>query len=221
MKLSYCDLYFCDKAILVEGASERLLLPNMMEKCRKVGDFDGVPIPLTNQYYTIVEVGGAYVHHFFDIVDYLEIPTLIITDIDFVGSDRKRCQKDMAVRSSNAAINEWCRRQYQIDEIVALEKVIDLAGDATKRTEKLRHLEFQKEENGFHPRSLEEAIINCNRSMFGKSATEMLDFMDEGEKKTDFALKLLTDSSYIDYQIPLYIRDGLVWLNCQSRGGQP
>jgi predicted ATP-dependent endonuclease of OLD family len=221
MKLSYCDLYFCDKAILVEGASEKLLLPNMMEKCRKAGEFDGVPIPLTNQYYTIVEVGGAYVHHFFDIVDYLEIPTLIITDIDFVGSDRKRCQKDMAVRSSNAAINAWCYRQYQITGTVSLEQVNELASDATKRTEKLRHLEFQKEENGFHPRSLEEAIINCNRSMFGKSATEMLDFMDEGEKKTDFALKLLTDSSYIDYQIPLYIRDGLVWLNCQSRGGQP
>lgn len=221
MKLSYCDLYFCDKAILVEGASERLLLPNMMEKCRKAGDFEGVPIPLTNQYYTIVEVGGAYVHHFFDIVDYLEIPTLIITDIDFVGSDRKRCQKDMAVRSSNAAINAWCCRQYKISGTVPLEKVIELAGDAAKRTVKFRHLEFQKEEYDFHPRSLEEAIINCNRSLFGKSATEMLDFMNEGEKKTDFALKLLTDSSYIDYKIPLYIKDGLVWLNQQSRGGQP
>lgn len=25
LKLSYCDLYFCDKAILVEGATERFL----------------------------------------------------------------------------------------------------------------------------------------------------------------------------------------------------
>lgn len=58
MKLSYCDLYFCDKAILAEGASERLLLPNMMEKCKNAGDFSGVSIPLTNQYYSIVEVGG-------------------------------------------------------------------------------------------------------------------------------------------------------------------
>ena len=56
--------------------------------------------------------------------------------------------------------------------------------------------------------------------MFGKSATEMLDFMNEGEKKTNFALKLLTDSSYIDYKIPLYIHDGLVWLNQQTSGGQ-
>ena len=127
----------------------------------------------------------------------------------------------MAVRSSNPAINAWCCRQYQITGTVTLEIVNELAGDPAKRTEKLRHLVFQKEENGFYPRSLEEAIINCNRNMFGKTATEMLDFMDEGEKKTDFALKLLTDSNFIDYQLPLYILDGLVWLNRQSRGGQP
>lgn len=217
MKLSYCDLYFCDKAILVEGASERLLLPDMMEKCRKAGDFSDVQIPLTNQYYTVVEVGGAYVHNFFDIVDYLEIPTLVITDVDFVGADKKRCQKDVAVRSSNAAINDWCRRQYQITGTVPIAKVHELATDEEKRVEGLRRLEFQREENGFHPRSLEEAIQNANRVLFGKTETEVLDFAKESDKKTDFALRLLVDDQYADYQLPSYIRDGLVWLNKQTR----
>lgn len=217
MKLSYCDLYFCDKAILVEGASERLLLPDMMEKCRKAGDFSGVQIPLTNQYYTVVEVGGAYVHNFFDIVDYLEIPTLVITDVDFVGADKKRCQKDAAVRSSNAAINDWCRRQYQITGTVPIAKVHELATDEMKRVEGLRRLEFQREENGFHPRSLEEAIQNVNRPLFGKTETDILDFAKESDKKTDFALRLLIDDQYADYQLPSYIRDGLVWLNKQTR----
>ena len=217
MKLSYCDLYFCDKAILVEGASERLLLPDMMEKCRKAGDFSDVQIPLTNQYYTVVEVGGAYVHNFFDIVDYLEIPTLVITDVDFVGADKKRCQKDVAVRSSNAAINDWCRRQYQITGTVPIAKVHELATDEEKRVEGLRRLEFQREENGFHPRSLEEAIQNANRVLFGKTETEVLDFAKESDKKTDFALRLLVDDQYADYQLPSYIRDGIVWLNKQTR----
>lgn len=217
MKLSYCDLYFCDKAILVEGATERLLLPDMMEKCRKAGDFSGVQIPLTNQYYTVVEVGGAYVHNFFDIVDYLEIPTLVITDVDFVGVDKKRCQKDDAVRSSNAAINEWCRRQYQITGTVPIAKVHEIAADEKKRVEGLRRLEFQREENGFHPRSLEEAIQNANRVLFGKTETEVLDFSQETDKKTDFALRLLVDDKYADYQLPSYIHDGLVWLNKQTR----
>ena len=71
----------------------------------------------------------------FDIVDYLEIPTLVITDVDFVGADKKRCQKDVAVRSSNAAINHWCRRQYQITGTVPIAKVHELAADEEKRVE--------------------------------------------------------------------------------------
>src|SRR5699024_8176118 len=39
LKLSYCDLYFCDKAILVEGAAERLLLPKVISKCEAAGLF--------------------------------------------------------------------------------------------------------------------------------------------------------------------------------------
>lgn len=40
LTLTKCDLFFADKAIFVEGASERLLLPDMIEKCDKKGDFD-------------------------------------------------------------------------------------------------------------------------------------------------------------------------------------
>lgn len=82
MKVSYCDLYFCDKAILVEGASERLLIPDMIRKCDAEGIFGD--LSLENQYYTILEVGGAYAHLFYDFVDYLGIPTLIITGTKFV-----------------------------------------------------------------------------------------------------------------------------------------
>ena len=39
---------------------------------------------------------------------------------------------------------------------------------------------------------------------------------DEGSK-TDFALKLLTDSAYEDFTIPLYIQNGLIWLNNQDK----
>lgn len=51
LKLSYCDLYFCDKAILVEGATERLLIPQMILKCAESGAFDNTTPPLQSQYY--------------------------------------------------------------------------------------------------------------------------------------------------------------------------
>lgn len=89
LKLSYCDLYFCDKAILVEGAAERLLLPRIISKCEKEGLFGNQKPSLASQYYTIAEVGGAYAHRFYEFLDFLEIPTLILTDIDFIGINKK------------------------------------------------------------------------------------------------------------------------------------
>lgn len=217
MKLSYCDLYFCDKAILVEGASERLLIPDMIRKCEESGDFG--ELSLQSQYYTIAEVGGAYAHLFYDFVDYLGIPTLIITDIDFVNDNGKACQKSEARRSSNAAINKWCHDVFQIavTTSIQIDRVLELSGDENKRINGLRRIEFQKEEGAFHPRSLEEAIINVNRNLFGKQPDEIIDFSEEDDKKTDFAIRLLYDPTYSNYCIPSYIKDGLIWLCSVSR----
>lgn len=57
--LTKCDLFFADKVILVKGASERLLLPNMIEKCDKDKMFNNQKYKLSSQYYTIIEIGGA------------------------------------------------------------------------------------------------------------------------------------------------------------------
>lgn len=221
MKLSYCDLYFCDKAILVEGASERLLLPDMIKKCKDNGDFAGVVIPLSSQYYTVIEVGGAYAHHFYELVDYLGIPTLIITDIDYAkGAHNAACSKEEAEKSSNGSINRWCREALGLKDrtTVSIEQILGLTEE--QHSMGFRHLEFQKEEYEFSPRSLEDAIMNCNRELFNIADGSNLKFEDTGEKKTDFALKLLTEEAYTSYQVPSYIRDGLVWLNNQTRMGE-
>ncbi len=108
LTLSRCDLYFCDKAILIEGASERLLIPDMIKKCEKRGKFMGKNPTLTSQYCSLIEVGGAYAHCFFNFIDFLEIPTLILTDIDFIDQNRKKVFKQKAVSTSNATIMQWC-----------------------------------------------------------------------------------------------------------------
>lgn len=43
--------FFADKIIFVEGASERLLLPDMIEKSDKEGLFDLQKYKLPAQYY--------------------------------------------------------------------------------------------------------------------------------------------------------------------------
>ncbi|MDV3720124.1 ATP-dependent endonuclease [Elizabethkingia anophelis] len=77
MKLTHCDLFFADGAILVEGNVERLLLPLMINKSAK---------QLNSTYLSIIEVGGAYGYIFKQLIDFIGLTTLIITDLDSVKS---------------------------------------------------------------------------------------------------------------------------------------
>ena len=75
-------------------------------------------------------------------------------------------------------------------------------------------LAFQIQEQNLCGRSLEEAIKNSNRSLFGLPEDATEDDIAFDKHKTDFALKLILD--HPDYQVPAYIKDGLNWLNDQS-----
>lgn len=76
LKLTHCDLFFADAAILVEGNVERLLLPVMIRKVAKT---------LRSACLCILEVGGAFGHRFQSLIEFLGLTTLIITDIDSVA----------------------------------------------------------------------------------------------------------------------------------------
>ncbi|WP_289393195.1 ATP-dependent nuclease [Peteryoungia algae] len=75
LKLTHCDLFFADAAVLVEGNVERLLLPAMIAKAAP---------GLQAAYLSVLEIGGAFGHRFRRLVEFLGITTLVITDIDSV-----------------------------------------------------------------------------------------------------------------------------------------
>lgn len=75
MKLTHCDLFFADAAILVEGNVERLVLPLMIAQGSK---------KLGAAYLSILEVGGAFAYRFRKLIEFLGLPTLIVTDLDSV-----------------------------------------------------------------------------------------------------------------------------------------
>ena len=76
LKLTHCDLFFADAAILVEGNVERLLMPVMIEQAAK---------GLRSACICILEVGGAFGHRFRSLIEFLGIITLVVTDIDSVA----------------------------------------------------------------------------------------------------------------------------------------
>ena len=53
LTISRCDLFFADKIILIEGASERLLIPDMIDKCARENLFGENKQNLSNEYYSI------------------------------------------------------------------------------------------------------------------------------------------------------------------------
>jgi predicted ATP-dependent endonuclease of OLD family len=209
LTLTRCDLFFADKAILIEGSTERLMLPQMI---RKADAIDPGKPQLSSQYISIVEVGGAYAHLFFGLVSFLRIPTLIITDLDAVSADGKKCEVALGHGTSNACLKKW----FQKDDITPAELI---AKDIAAKISEGRRLAFQipEQPNGPCGRSFEDAFALANPGLFelnglagadlGKAAYNAAASVS---KKTDFALKHLLETT--DWKVPLYIHEGLRWL---------
>ena len=225
LTITKCDLFFADKAIFVEGASERLLLPDMIDKCAKAGNFDSQEYKLPAQYYALVEIGGAYAYKFIPFAEFLGIPCLILTDLDSVsgqkGANGRIYYSSVPVSrgetTSNETLKWWVRKKKEIPEDdntqIALTDITSMS--PADKTRCRCHIEFQTTENGLCGHSLEEAIRNVNRTYYGLGDTPTEDDLEfSGKKKTDFALNLICVCE--DYAVPAYIKNGLVWLNDQQ-----
>ncbi len=208
LTLTRCDLFFADKAILIEGTSERLLLPAMI---RKTDSADPDKPQLGSQYLTVMEVGGAYAHRFFDLLSFLELRTLIITDIDSVkpNADGKRVAEPVATSTftSNGCLKILFGNDVSPQDL--------LAKSPEEKTSGLRRTAFQVPEAAGGPcgRSFEDAFILANPSRFpltGPDLARAAYDMASEQKKSSFALEHAIEKT--DWHVPLYIGEGLRWL---------
>lgn len=95
------------------------------------------------------------------------------------------------------------------------------------------NVSYQYEENGYYPRSFEDAFININIAKIKEQQTLLLGLKNEDEietnedmydltqsiinKKSDFASSLLyiAYTEGIKWITPKYIQEGLKWLQTQ------
>ena len=214
MTLTRCDLLFADRAILVEGTTERLLLPEIIRQFDQ-GTEQNSP-KLGSQYLSIMEVGGAYAHRFFNLLDFLNLRTLVITDIDTVdgNNNRTKCKVSVGTHSSNACINSWFKTNGEDnptkDELLGKRAVDKVAGN--------RRLAFQipHVDGDACGRSFEDAFLLANPDKFeitGDTPHEReVRSWDLAARidKTDFAMEhAILDT---DWTTPRYIKEGLRWL---------
>jgi putative ATP-dependent endonuclease of OLD family len=226
MTLHRCDIFFADKLILVEGATERILLPLMINKAAK---------NLNNEYISIIEVGGAYTSKFKELLKFINAKSLVITDIDSVdpADSRKTCPTDTAdAVTSNSTLLNWLPKKRLISELLA-------CTDEEKFDTDLIRVAYQIKEDGstYVARSLEEAIINRNKTFFNsqykveevdKSVQDSFSLLKDKDlsktpydlapasgEKTDFTFDLMTfneTETKLEWKVPKYIEEGLVWL---------
>jgi putative ATP-dependent endonuclease of OLD family len=213
MTLTRCDLLFADKAVLIEGATERVLLPKMIARVEQANPDEP---KLSSQYVSVVEVGGAYAHLFFDLLAFLELKTLIITDLDTVKpADNNRliaCRVSEGTRTSNACLKTW----FDNSDITPTEL---LARKAEERTKDNRHLAYELPHVDGDPcgRSFEDAFMLANPKLFMLQGLHGSDREAKAweassaiETKTDFALKYAIEET--GWVVPRYIAEGLLWL---------
>jgi hypothetical protein len=107
MKLTHCDLFFADAAILVEGNVERLVLPLMIAQGAK---------KLGAAYLSILEVGGAFAYRFRKLIEFLGLPTLIVTDLDSVHPPTPKKDEEVAAEGGAAAAAEQAAEDAEEDD---------------------------------------------------------------------------------------------------------
>lgn len=209
LTLTRCDLFFADKAALVEGLSERLMIPVMIKKIEAA---DAQLAKLSSQYLTIIEVGGAHAHIFFDLLAFLEVRTLIISDLDSIrDADKKACEVHLGDRTSNACLKAWFSNENPLALTGLLAKT---ENDKIKGTSRIA---FQCPEVDAGPcgRTFEDAFMLANAAKFGLTGTkEALEISARAQagslKKSDFALEYAVVES--NWTTPKYLSDGLRWL---------
>jgi len=232
LKTTHCDLFFADAAILVEGPVERMLVPHFIR--------NHYP-ELDRSYISLLEIGGSHAHTLRPLIKALGIPTLVITDLDSIeeSSTGKALPKNgKNLRTGNDTLKRWVPEKFSLDEVLAAtpqEKIADegLVRVAYPCLTKVQYLSGKDAEA--IPYTFEDALVLENLTMFkvmtdskglikkmaeavnkktlDEACKDMFDALGKNAKKAEMALELLYTTDPNSLRPPVYIKEGLDWLN--------
>jgi len=258
LKLTHCDLFFADAAILVEGNVERLLLPVMIEK---------EAVSLRSACLSILEVGGAFGHRFKSLIEFLDLVALVITDLDsvkLIADPEKDEDEDTEFEIPNAEVDkppvkksgkaclpsepdaltsnqtliQWLPRRQTVADLLAATDVEKLHQAEGGNGFKVRvtyqvptNVTWNGETASLCGRTLEESFGLENAAWCQEAAQQRIGLRlrrspptpgdlasglhrrvnGKSFDKTKFALGVLTEPP-ANWNVPLYIKEGLRWL---------
>ena len=237
LTLNSSELFFADKVICIEGDTERILLPTMMQKVDIATPIEqGSNImPLLSQNISIIET-GAHSQVFRKFFDFLGIKVLIITDIDPVNKNEKNrfiaCSAVNATSTSNTSLKSFFN--ISGDEIFSTVTQKSFAEKITPDNRIRIAYQIPEDNNGYQPASFEDSFIGLNKEYIIKQKDghieyealknfhdyEIEDFYtfarNKVNKKSAFASSLLYfEDEENTWKVPKYISEGLLWLRKQ------
>ena len=226
LEIGKYEMFFADYIIIVEGNTEKILMPYFIKKINK---------DLLNKNISIIQIGGAYAHKFKDFLDFLKIKTLIITDLDFkIDEDTKKTIEGYDNIKNKFTTNQSLITLTNGNNII--ENIIEKIKCFNKNNN-LHLITQTKYEDGYICRSFEEDFIKSNFDFFKENKKNILilndikfnkelEFSIEdiqniknkiGDKKIDFALNIMfyieDNTKENNFNVPKYIEDGIIWLS--------
>lgn len=238
LTLNSSELFFADKVICIEGDTERILLPRMMQKVDISNSLNqnSMIMPLLSQNISIIET-GAHSQVFRKLFDFLGIKVLIITDIDPANKNENNrltsCSAEDATSTTNTSIKSFF--DISGDEIFSMVAQKSFAEKITSDNRIRIAYQIPEDESSYQPASFEDAFISLNKQFIinqkeGLIKFEALKNFDDSEiedfykfardkvnKKSAFASSLLYfEREENTWKVPNYISEGLLWLREQQ-----
>ena len=237
LTLNNSELFFADKVICIEGDTERILLPTIMQKVDISNPLNqsSMIMPLLSQNISIIET-GAHSHVFRKLFDFLGIKVLIITDIDPANKNENNRLTSCSAVDATSTTNTSIKNFFDIsgDEVFSIVAQKSFAEKITSDNRIRIAYQIPEDENGYQPVSFEDAFISLNKQFIidqkaGFIQFEALKDFDDSEiedfykfardkvnKKSAFASSLLYfEGEENTWKVPNYISEGLLWLREQ------
>ena len=181
--LDRSELFFADKAIFIEGDTERILMPAMMKMVDDDNALEEREYRLTSQNISIVAVGN-YTHiftKFFNFIGFQKI--CVVTDLDVcdktvnahgkTGYTSAPYDNSKEQYTTNASLKEYFGKSV-IADYVALSsddkkvKWNETEGKWVKDMNGNMMVCFQSDIDGYQPRSFEDAFFATNKDYMVK-----------------------------------------------------
>lgn len=206
LTINRSELFFADKAIFIEGDTERILMPAFMKKIDDETPADklGGELPLLSQNISIIEV-GAYSQVFAKFINFIGLKKAVVfTDLDIAkNANETSCEYNAEVvqYTTNSSLKYYFGNEKKISDYVALSQDKKFFGwDSTENKWKNENVDnssmmvcYETKEDEYQPSSFEDCFISANSDFIKNNDFEM------GFKKS--YLKEYKDNKQTIYQL--------------------